>query len=164
MELFVGLLWFIAFSAIMIFGIWRMEVNTRVIDENTETLVRLEKLFAAQSVGDREAILPKPHSEIVTASSAPQLQDAEIVRIPRPKYDTLLEGSEPPPPRDTTPDEPSADASLDDEDEFRPTTVLPRCGKCGSVNFTPTSGLFKCNHCGKIGHLTFPGLEDRKVA
>lgn len=168
MEFVIGLLWFIALATVMVFGIWRIEVNTRRIEENTALLVRVEELFGKEFPANRDAMPPpKPQFEVVSATRAP-IEDAEITRIPRrPQCDTLVEGSEPPLPRDTTPNAQmhvsSLDEELDDDDEHRPTTVLPRCGKCGSVNYQPVGGLFKCSACGKIGHLTFPGLE-RKVA
>lgn len=160
MVFLVTTLWFVAFSSLTIIAIWRLEVNSRTIRENTRVLLRF---VPPDSSEERKAIVPPSPSPIENAAVIPrELPDAEIQAIPRrPQSDTLISGSEPPP-RDTTPDAPAA-ADLLDDDEDHPTTVLPRCGQCGSVDYAPTGGLFKCKACGKVGHLRFPGLH-RKVA
>lgn len=154
---------FMAFSGLLIITALRIEANSHLMQENTRVLLRVEELFTPKSSEERIAIVPP---------NPPELLDAEMQAIPRrPQCDTLISGSEPPPPRDTTLDVPKVDESVepartnetidddDGDDEHRPTTVLPRCAKCGSVNFLPTG-----QSCGKTGYLTFPGLEQRKVA
>lgn len=158
MDLFLAFMWFVALATIMLFGIWRLEVNTRALAETTDLLIRVERFFVEQSLGDRPASPPKP-LEVLAVKPEPAA-DAELRRIPRPSFNTLVEGSEP---RDTTPNINEASFNDDDDDEHRPTTVLPRCGVCGAVNYQPVGGLFRCSACGKVGHLSFPGLE-RKVA
>lgn len=168
MVFIVTTLWFLAFSALTVIAIWRLEVNSRTIRENTRVLSRFAPPDSSE---ERKAIVPPSPTPIENAAVIPrELPDAEIQAIPRrPQSDTLISGSEPP--RDTTPDAPKADESVQapkaadllDDDEDHPTTVLPRCGKCGSVDYAATGGLFQCKSCGKIGYLSFPGLH-RKVA
>jgi hypothetical protein len=159
MVFIITTLWFVAFSALTIIAIWRLEVNSRTIRENSRIL---ERFAPESSKEDRKAIVPPSPSENVSATSPHELRDAEIQAIPRrPQCDTLISGSEPPPSRDTTPHTPAAE--LLDNDEDCPTTVLPRCGECGSVDYVPSGGLFQCKVCGNVGHLRFPG-QHQKVA
>lgn len=162
-----GLL-FVAFAGLLIITALRIEANSRVLQENTRVL---QRFAPPDSSEERKAIVPP--NPIENAATIPRdLPDAEMQAIPRrPQSDTLISGSEAPPPRDTTPDASMALESVDapkatdllDDDGEQPTTVLPRCGKCGSVDYAPTGGLFQCKSCGKVGYLRFPGLH-RKVA
>ena len=51
MEFVIGLLWFIALATVMVFGIWRIEVNTRRIEENT-ALLRLQLMVGRRTKGE----------------------------------------------------------------------------------------------------------------
>jgi hypothetical protein len=156
-----GLL-FVAFSGLMLITALRIEANSLIMQENTRVLLRVEQKLAPEST--KEPVIPsKPAPDVIAVSAPIPTTDAEIQAIlRRPNHDTLVQGTEPP--RDTVPNEMTAAEMIDDDDDRRPTTIVPRCAQCGSVNYVPTGGLFTCQSCKKTGYLTFHGLEQRKVA